>query len=129
MEVLSNKNVLVGLAIAFFSVFSVLLGAPAGFEGFSVPISDILLQCNLCSGFVFMVIGVMELNESPLQNVGKAQKLMGAAFALYAMVCLSSFIPHAAVASVQLFLFAFSIACVLAGWARVGLSMLREFSL
>ena len=126
MPFLSNRSIVTGLTIALLTALSALAGAPAAAEGFGVPVWDILLQLNLCTGFVFLTIGVLQTMETPIPDFRSALELLIVAFVAYGVVCLSAVTPLALPASLQLFLFAFSLACIGTGWARFGMAVLRQ---
>src|SRR4051812_6740408 len=105
MSFFSNRNVTIGLLIALFTALSASAGAPRGVDGFSVPVWEILLQLNLCTGFVFLIVGVLQKVETPTPDLRPALQLLAVAFLAYGLVCLSAITPLALPASLQLFLF------------------------
>lgn len=126
MQFIPNRSVALGLAITIFTALSAIAGAPKGFEGFTVPVWDILLQFNLCTGFVFLILGVLEAVETPVPDFSSALQLFFIAFVAYGTGCVSAAAPLATPVSFQLFLFTLAIACLAAGWARFGLSALKQ---
>jgi hypothetical protein len=126
MQLTVNRSVVIGLAIALLTALTALLGAPDGFEGFRVPIWELLLQFNLCTGFVFLILGVLESVETPVPDLRPALRLLAAAFVAYSLVCALRAVSLSVPATIQLFLFALSLACLGAGWARFGLSLLKQ---
>ncbi len=120
-----NRATLVGLGITVLTAFTALAGEPAGFTGFRLPIWELVLQLNLCTGFVFLIIGVLQTTDTTLPDLRKPLQLLVAAFVAYFFACAlgqsvrSVPVPH------QLFLFSLSLACLAAGWARFGLACYR----
>jgi hypothetical protein len=126
MQITLNRQTLTGLSIALLTALTALLGAPRGFEEFRIPIWELLLQFNLCTGFVFLILGVLESVETPVPDFRPAMQLFAAAFVAYGMVCVFHAASLAVPFHIQLFLFTTSLACLGAGWARFGLSVLRQ---
>jgi hypothetical protein len=124
MQISLNRSTLTGLFIAVLSVLTALHGAPAGFDGFRIPIWELLLQLNLCTGFVFLVLGALEDIETPLPDLSRALKLFLASFVGYAAACLMGSAP----ANIQLLLFTTSLALLSAGWAHFGFSIFRQLA-
>lgn len=123
MQISLNRSTLTGLFIAVLSALTALYGAPAGFEGFRIPIWELLLQLNLCTGFVFLVLGALEGTETPVPDFGRSLQLLLAGFVAYASNC---FFFRGAPAHIQLLLFTMSLAMLGAGWARFGFSLLKQ---
>ncbi len=123
MQIIFNRYLFIGLAISLVTALSPLLGAPGDFSVFSVPLLDILLQLNLCTGLVFLILGVLTAVETPAPDLRPALQLLAAAFVFYCVACVSGLfsVPVHAL----LFLFALAIACLMAGWARFGFSMIK----
>lgn len=126
MQLSTNRYITLGMVIALLTTATAFLGAPKGLEEFTVPVWELLLQFNLCSGFVFLTIGLLESAESPSADTGPTLQLFSAAFVSYQLVCLSAAAGVDFPVTVKLLLFAFSLACIAAGWAQFGLSMLRQ---
>jgi hypothetical protein len=122
MQISLNRSTFIGLFIAVLSALSALYGAPAGFSGFRIPIWELLLQFNLCTGFVFLVLGALEGTETPIPDLGSSLQLLLAGFVAYGAGCCLRTAP----ANVQLLLFTTSLALVGAGWARCGIAILRQ---
>ncbi len=127
MQLIPNRAVGLGLLITLCTVLSALAGSPRGMEGLVIPVWDILLQFNLCTGFVFLILGVLESVETPVPDFRPALKLFFVAFIAYSVACMGAHSPVAMPLSYQLFLFALAIACLAAGWARFGFSALKQF--
>lgn len=116
---------LIGLAIALLTAITAISGGPTGFAGFRLPIWELLLQLNLCTGFVFLIIGVLEGVETPVPDCRPALRLLATAFVAYLAVCLVNAASPSLPLGPQLFLFALSLACLAAGWGKFGLAILR----
>jgi hypothetical protein len=124
MQLTLNRNTLIGLSIALLTTLTALTGGPQGFSGFRLPIWELLLQLNLCTGFIFLILGVLESVETPVPDLRPALKLMAAAFVTYMAVFAANASARMPLAP-QLFLFALSLACVAAGWGRMGFTLFR----
>jgi hypothetical protein len=117
-----NRTIGAGLGVAILTAFSALLGAPHGLDGFRLPLWELLLQLNLCSGFVLLIVGVLESVETPLPDYSSALRLFLAAFVAYGAACAGALVfPFAAL----LFLFSLSLACLAAGWVKFGYSLFQ----
>jgi hypothetical protein len=126
MENSQNRFILAGGFIAAITALLAFVGAPRGFEDLTIPVWDILLQCNLCTGFVFLVLGVLQTSDVAVPDLRVPLQLLGFAFAGYAFTGGTIAIGLAPSRGIQLFLFTLSLACVLAGWIQLGLAVLRE---
>ena len=125
-NLLSNRYLAFGLVMALVTAATSTLGAPQGLEGLTVPVWDILLQFNLCSSFVFVIIGVLRHMETPLPDLKGPLKLKVAAFSAYLAVMIAGAIGLNVAASIKLFLFAMALACLGAAWAIFGVSVLKQ---
>jgi hypothetical protein len=125
MEIKLNRPLVLGVLIASLTTITALLGEPKDFAGYSLPLWELLLQLNLCTGFVFVIVGVLESVETPMPDFSLPTKLFGAAFLAYVAVCVICAASLGLPFSALLFLFTLSLACMLAGWGQLGLSLLR----
>lgn len=123
---LPNRHLALGLVMCFATAATAVLGAPTGFEEFTVPIWNILLQLNLCSAFVFLIVGVLQASEVTLPDLRAPLQLFGVAFGAYvAASLLGGYGPGVPVAF-NLFLFTLSTACIAAGWTLTARSALKQ---
>lgn len=125
-KLLQNRYLAFGLVMALATAATATLGAPQGLEGLTVPVWDILLQFNLCSSFVFIIIGVLKHMETPVPDLKGPLKLKVAAFSAYIVATLAGAIGLDVAVSVKLFLFAMALACLGAAWAIFGVSVLKQ---
>ena len=125
-KLLQNRYLAFGLVMALATAATATLGAPQGLEGLTVPVWDILLQFNLCSSFVFIIIGVLKHMETPVPDLKGPLKLKVAAFSAYIVATLAGAIGLDVAVSIKLFLFAMALACLGAAWAIFGVSVLKQ---
>lgn len=115
-----------GIVMALFTAATAVAGTPLGIQEFTVPIWDILFQFNLCSSFVFVIVGVLQSSEIAIPDLRAPLQLFMAAFCTYVVVCLSGPAGLEMTIAVKLFLFALSTACIVAAWALTGVAALRQ---
>lgn len=125
-KLLQNRYLALGLLMAIVTAATAVLGAPQGLEELTVPVWDILLQFNLCSSFVFIIIGVLQHMETPMPDFKGPLKLKMAAFSAYIVATLAGAIGLDVAVSVKLFLFAMALACIGTAWAIFGVSVLKQ---
>ncbi len=95
-----------GIIMALLTAATATMGTPAGLEEFTVPIWDILFQLNLCSSFVFVIVGALQSSEVAIPDLRAPLQMFMAAFCAYLVVCLASAARLEATIAVKLFLFA-----------------------
>jgi hypothetical protein len=125
-QLASNRYLAFGLLMAVVTAATATLGAPKGLEELTVPVWDILLQFNLCSSFVFIIVGVLKHMETPMPDFKGPLRLKALAFSAYILATLASTIGLDVDASIKLFLFVTAIACIGAAWAIFGVSVLKQ---
>jgi len=116
-----------GLAMALLTAATAIAGTPLGIQEFTIPIWDILFQFNLCSSFVFVIVGVLQSSEIAIPDLRAPLQMFMAAFCTYVVACLSGPAGLQMTIAVKLFLFALSTACIVAGWALTGFAALKQF--
>jgi hypothetical protein len=126
MQIISNRYLSLGLLMAAITAVTATLGTPTGLKEFTVPVWDILFQFNLCSAFIFVIAGVLQTSEVPLPDLRAPMQMLSAAFFAYQLVCLSSGVGLEMAIPLKLFLFALSIACIVAGLTLTALAALRQ---
>ena len=126
MQIFSNRYLIMGLIMALLTAATAAAGTPLGIQEFTVPIWDILFQFNLCSSFVFAIVGVLQSSEIAIPDLRGPLQMFMAAFCTYVVVCLSGPVGLEMTIAVKLFLFALSTACIVAGWGLTGIAALRQ---
>ncbi len=129
MPIIKDRYLWLGLAMALLTALTATLGSPDGLEELTVPVWDILLQFNLCSAFVFIIIGVLRQIEIPLPEMNESLRLLVAAFSTYITAMILGAAGLELGASLKLFLFSVALACILTAWAAFGVTILKRIDL
>ena len=112
--------------MALLTAATAMVGAPKGIEEFTVPVWDILFQFNLCSAFVFVIVGVLQTSEIAIPDLRMPMQLFLAAFSTFGVACLSEAAGLQMTIAVKLFLFTLSTACIVAGWGLTGHAAVKQ---
>lgn len=126
MQITFNRYVFMGLTAGLITAATAMLGVPGGFEEFTVPIWNILLQFNLCSAFVFLIVGVLQSSEIALPDLSAPLQLFTTALFTFVAACLAGNIGLSVPIAIKLFLFTLSTACIAAAWALIAVSALKQ---
>lgn len=126
MQITFNRYLFMGLTAGLLTAATAVLGAPGGFAEFTVPIWNILLQFNLCSAFVFVILGVLQSSEIAVPDLSASLRLFTVAFCAYLGACLLGAFGAGVPVTVNLFLFTLSTACIAAGWALAAVTVVKQ---